>query len=215
MFKSRPFFTKADYLPDVVLNLDDFAQNPANNCIADLMDLKIKYPKLKVTLFAIPFFQGHDNSPFFHMIKEKFGDWIELAIHGWKHENSMECAHWNHHTAYRLLFKAYEMGCFVKGFKAPGWQISREAYQALDELGFWVADQTSSEYTEKGVLNVDRRPPTLKVYSVEHQWIVHGHTWDVNNLDPPYRNGIRQIVEEHGVPWDTNSNFHFISEVIL
>jgi hypothetical protein len=210
---SVPFFTKSDNLQDVVLDLDDFAQEPGNNCLADLMDLKIKYPKLKVTLFAIPYYQGKDNSPFFHMVKEKFGDWIEMAIHGWKHE-PVECKEWNHHTAYRLAKKSYDMGCFVKGFKAPGWQISRETYQALHELGFWIADHNTSEYTEKGVPNSERRPKDMKVYSVDHPWIVHGHTWDVNNLDPPYRNGIRQIVEEHGVPWNKDSNFHFISEVV-
>lgn len=211
---SVPFFTKAEYLPDVVLDLDDFAQNPSNNCLADLMDLKLKYPKFKVTLFAIPYFQSKDNSEFYKWVLEKFGDWIELAIHGWKHETPAECKEWNYNTAFRLLKRADEMGCFVKGFKAPGWQISRETYKALDDLGFWIADHNTSEYTEKGVLNKDRRPETLKVYSVDHPWIVHGHTWDVNNLDPPYRNGIRQIVEEHGVPWDEKSNFHFISEVL-
>ena len=50
-----PFFTKSEHLSDVVLDLDDFAQEPGNNCLNYLMDLKIKYPKFKVTLFAIPF----------------------------------------------------------------------------------------------------------------------------------------------------------------
>ena len=38
----KPEFTKAEYLPDVVLDLDDFAQNPGNNCINYLMDQKLK-----------------------------------------------------------------------------------------------------------------------------------------------------------------------------
>lgn len=215
---SRVFFTKADYLLDVVLDLDDFAENEGNSkeCLELLIKQKEQYPNLKVTLFAIPFYQDKDNTPFFRQTVEKYGDWMQLAIHGWTHETPTECREWNFEEALAKISKAWMMGrgCFVKGFKAPGWQISRDTYKALETLKFWVADHTTSAYTEPGVLNADRRPANLKVYSVDHPWIVHGHTWDLNNPDPAYNNGIRQIIEEHGVPWDVNSRFYFISEVV-
>ena len=210
----KPEFTKFEYLADVVWDLDDFAQNPGNNCINYLMDQKLKFPNLKVTLFAIPFYENHSHKEFYDWINRTFGDWIQLAVHGWTHDTPRECAEWDYETAKKYITQAYAMGCFVKGFKAPGWQISRDTYRVLDELNFWVADHTVSAYTEPGILNKDRRPPTLKAYTVEHPWMCHGHTWDITNDNPAYRNGIRQIIEEHGVPWDTNTKFHFIEEVV-
>jgi hypothetical protein len=207
-----PFFTKSEYLPDVVMDLDDLAQNPGNNCINFLMDLKIKYPKFKVTLFAIPYYQDKDNSQFFHMIKNAFGDWIDLAIHGWNHATPTECQHWTYDEAKDKIIRAYAMGCFSKVFKAPGWQISRDTYKVLDELGFIVADHTVSAYTEPGVLNSERRPASLKAYTVEHPWIIHGHTWNLNNSDPTANNGIEQLIEM-GLPFDEKSNFHFIKDL--
>lgn len=212
-----PFFTSADTLPmkDVVLDLDDFAENPGNSreALELLIKEKKKFPKLKVTLFAIPFYQDKDNSPYFKEVLKEHGDWIEMAVHGWHHETPTECINWTYDEAKEKIQKALDMGCFVKGFKAPGWQISRETYRAVRDLGLWISDHTISAYTEKGVLNVDRRPADIKLYSVEHPWIIHGHTWDLTNPDPRYRNGIRQILEEHDQMWDENTNFHFISEV--
>lgn len=208
----KPMFTKSDYLADVVMDLDDFAENPGNNCIAHLLPLKVKYPKLKVTLFAIPFYQGKSNAPFFHMIRKAFGTWIDLAIHGWHHETPIECQHWTYEEAKEKITKAYDMNCFSKVFKAPGWQISRDTYKVLDELGFIVADHMSSEYTEPGVPNSERRPATLKAYTVDHPWIFHGHTWNLNNPDPTYNNGIEQLIEM-GLPFDENSRFHFIKDL--
>ena len=57
----KPEFTKSEYLPDVVWDLDDFAQNPGNNCLNYLMDQKLKFPNLKVTLFAIPFYETKND----------------------------------------------------------------------------------------------------------------------------------------------------------
>ena len=215
---SRVFFTKADYLPNVVLDLDDFAENPGNSkeCLELLIKQKEKFPNFKVNLFSIPFYENKDNTPFFRSIVEKYGDWIQLAIHGWHHETPTECKDWTKEEALDKISKSMWMGkgCFVKGFKAPGWQISRGTYEALDILGFWVADHSVSAYTEPGIPNSERRPVGLRAYTVDHPWMVHGHTWDLNNPDPAYNNGIRQIIEEHGVPWDDKSTFNFISEVV-
>lgn len=207
-------FQKADHLDDVVLDLDDFAMNPENSgpCMYHLREMKRKYPNFKVTLFAIPFYGGVDNTAFFKEVTKEW-PWVQMAIHGWDHATSMECAEWKYEEAEEKILKAYDTGAFVKVFKAPGWQISRETYMALYKHGFTVADHNESVYVEKGILNKDRRPSSLKAYTVDHPWMVHGHTWDMSNPDPIYRNGIRQIIEEHGVPWDENTNFHFITEV--
>ncbi len=212
----KPFFTKEEYLPDVVLDLDDLAENPGNSqeALELLIKQKEKFPRFKVTLFAIPFYQDKDNSPFYKKVINKYGDWIQLAIHGWKHDTSMEWSKIDYKTARKYLEDSLAMGCFVKGFKAPGWQMSRDAYKAVYNHGLWIADHVVSQYTEKDIPNEERRPEDMRVYSVDHPWIVHGHTWDVTNPDPRYQNGIRQMIEDHGVVWDEKSKFHFISEVV-
>jgi hypothetical protein len=103
-------------------------------------------------------------------------------------------------------------GVFPRYLKLLVGRLVEIAYKVLDELGFIVADHTVSAYTEPGVLNSERRPASLKAYTVEHPWIIHGHTWNLNNSDPTANNGIEQLIEM-GLPFDEKSNFHFIKDL--
>ena len=190
----------------VIFDLDDFAEQPERNCLPQLIELKQQYPKLKVTLFSIPFYGGKDQSTFFTMVKKVYADWIQLAIHGWDHHSNFECSKWSYEEAYHRIMEAREIGCFIDGFKAPGWQISRETYWTLLDFGFWVADHKTSAYTEPGVLNKHRRPIDLKTYEINHSYMVHGHTWDCEG------NGINDII--NNVPWDDDTDFYFINELM-
>jgi len=153
-----------------------------------------------------------------------YRDWIDLCVHGWKHDDNFEVQKWDEYKANLYLQRAEDMGAFSKVFKAPGWQITfpqpynenpdpgkpvnsdpQLVYRVLQKRGYIVADQ---DY------NKEKWPKDLKVYSVSHPWCVHGHTWDINMADPMSRNGMRQYEEERGVPWDKYSNFHFIKDVI-
>ena len=197
-----PIFTKQDKLENVVLDLDDFCAKPTNDCLNYLLWIKWKYPQFKVTLFAIPFYENETQEYFFREVV-KF-DWIQLAVHGWHHSTPRECEKWDYNTAKILIEKAEAMGVFKKIFKAPGWQISDDTYKVLLEKNYIVADHNYNE---------ERRPKELRAYTVDHPWLVHGHTWDIDHPDPNYRNGIRQIIEEHGVPWNMDSKFYFISDL--
>lgn len=192
-------------MENVIFDLDDLAMQPERNCLEDLVLLKHEYPKLKVTLFAIPYYGGVDQSVFFHQIVDNFGDWIELAVHGWDHHSNFECSQWDYKTATDKIREALEMNCFVPGFKAPGWQISRDTYMACKNLGVWVADHKVSAYTES-VPNSQRRPSKLKYYEIDHPWMVHGHTWECEG------NGLETIMKN--VPWNQDTEFHFISDYI-
>lgn len=122
-----------------------------------LKELRLDF---KATLFAIP---GLSDDTFW----DAHPDWIELAVHGWKHPDPYECVDWT----YERMVQAIESkpDRFVGGFKAPGWQISDACYQALLDHGWWVADQ----HLEDG-----RRPAGLEVYFFEDgNW--HGHTHNV------------------------------------
>lgn len=195
---------------DVIFDSDDFAMQPERNCMRELLYLKERFPNFKVTLFAIPCYEQYNQDRFFQMIHEKYGDWIQLAMHGFKHDSNFECKEWDSVTA-KTTIKQFDGPCFVKGFKAPGWQISRATYQACLDLGFWVADHKESAYTEPGVPNSERRPKGLKVYEIDHPWMIHTHTWNCVG------NGLPEMIEKwenEGFPFDQNTRFHFIDDWI-
>jgi hypothetical protein len=197
-------------MPHVIFDLDDFALPAERNCLPELLKLKEKFPNLKVTLFAIPFYEDKTQNLFFNRVVDKYGDWIELGVHGYYHDSNFECKEWGYDEALKKIEKAYNFGCFRKLFKAPGWQISRDTYSACKKLDFIVADHKESVYTEPGVPNSERRPKYLSVYEIDHPWMVHGHTWNCVG------NGIYELVErweKEGYPWDENTQFKFITEL--
>ena len=174
-------------MDNVILDLDDFAENKENSeeCLQLLLEQKSKFPNLKVTLFAIPYYLNKDNSTFFHSIKY---DWIQFAIHGFYHHLN-ECTLWDYNTALQNIQTAYNMGCFVKGFKAPNYRINKGTIEALNDLGFWV-DELEKE--------------SKRSYN-NHPWRVHGHTWNAWN-------GIKQVIERN--LWNENTKFHFINDIM-
>jgi len=194
---------------DAVVDFDDHQMTLNNGRVGDLslaylFYLKHLFPKFKATLFAIP----ARCSP--HILKEinKLG-WIELAVHGWEHNDNYECSKWTKEECLMNLSKVETQfgDIFVKGFKAPGWQISDGCYEALLQAGYWVADH---------VYNDNRRPKELPVYKLDHPWCIHGHTWDIQGVPLDQQNGIRQMIEERGLceKLTQETNFHFISEII-
>ena len=86
---------------------------------------------------------------------------------------------------------------FVKGFKAPGWQISNDIYEWLHDNDYWVADQENND---------DRRPSELKVYKVGENSI-HTHTWDCVG------NGVYELSEDIFKRIKGVKEFRFVSEV--
>ena len=201
--KTKPEFTKQDLFSDVIVDFDDFYDDYNRNALNYLFWIKAKYPKFKCTLFAIP---GKMSREFINLIKPL--DWLQFAIHGWQHETNFEVRDWSNYQCNLYLDKAMEMDIFVKGFKAPGWEMTDIMRSVLEERGFWLAEHHKNhELTAKNF-------PHLKMYCVCHEWCMHGHCWEMPTEDPLYRNGIRQFIEEHGLPFDQNTNFHWISEII-
>ncbi len=197
-------------MENVIFDSDDFAMQPDRNCMRELLHIKEKFPNFKTTLFAVPAYEGFNQSQFFRMIIEKYGDWIQLAMHGFCHSSNFECSKWDYNTAKTTIRQFSDMFS-VQGFKAPGWQISRETYKACLDLDFWVADHKESAYTEPGVPNSERRPEGLKVYEIDHPWMLHTHTWNCVG------NGLPEMIEKwekDGYPFDKSTKFHFIDDWI-
>ena len=187
-----------------VFDFDDFGCNhiisdlcQTRDCREELRMLKDITPAFKVTLLTVPeemtmemLAWSADNQ-----------DWVELAIHGFTHNSNWECEKMtyeefadNMRGIYNQLIKAF----FVKGFKAPGWQISDDIYKWLLEHDWWVADQP---------YNDGRRPKDLAVYKVGEN-SVHLHTWNCMG------NGIQETLPQLKEIVKNEKEFKFVSEVV-
>jgi hypothetical protein len=204
----------------MVFDWDDFGANhiispqcQSHDCRARLYQLKEINPKFKATLFAIP---GEMTEELLHWCDMNY-EWIELAVHGFFHTSNYECEKISLEDFNFFMEKFEEPidDCFKKIFRAPGWQISDDAYQWLLDNEWVVADQT---------YNTHRRPPALKAYlyddaskefmtySPEKGAIrvraYHGHTWDVG------WNGIYEDAEVVDTLVRDTKDFKFVSEVM-
>jgi hypothetical protein len=218
-----------------IVEADDFQDRYDRNGLNFLFYWKTKYPKFKITLFTIP----DRTSPELLSLIFPHKDWIELAVHGFNHESNYECYGWSYQKTKALLERVEKRkvdpvgkGIFFpiykKIFKAPGWTIThgyngypvkednvsdtnrpifedpQGVYRALIDMNFIIFDRH---------YNVPARPPGLKIICVDCQPdLVHMHTWDMETGDKNGQNGFRQVEEEHGVPWDRDTEFKFVSE---
>lgn len=220
-----------------IVESDDFQDKYDRNGLEMLFYWKAKYPKFKITLFTIP---GKTSKGFRQLIS-RHSDWIEIAVHGWDHDSNFECWEWDYEKTKALMHRTYKMmgehdGSFYKKiFKAPGWTITGEAikneegkvvggkysgyapddslpvsadkqavYKALRDMNFIVLDRHYDQ---------DARPEGLNCVCVDcNPDIVHMHTWNMTSGDLVGKNGFRQVEELHGVPWDQDTEFKFLSE---
>lgn len=207
-----------------IVEADDFQDRWDRNGLNILFYWKTKYPKFKITLFTIPDRTGKEMRD----LVSRHSDWIEIAVHGFNHESNFECYSWDYDKTKALMHRTYKMTdehetpLYEKIFKAPGWTITHGhngypagehlpiykdpqcVYNALKDMNFLVFDRH---------YNKPARPVDLNVVCVDcNPDIVHMHTWDMETGDKNGRNGFRQVEEEHGVPWDRDTEFKFVSE---
>lgn len=187
----------------MIFDSDDFGANhiisdqtQSHDC-RDVLD-KLHFANLgfKATLFAIP------AEMTFELLEwcRANNSWIQLAVHGFFHQSNYECAEMTKEQ-FAEFFKPFEYMVdeyFVKGFKAPGWQISDGCYEWLLENGYWVADQA---------YNNDRRPKDLPVYLIGDN-SVHTHTWDCVG------NGVYELYDDLEAKVKAATEFKFVSEVL-
>lgn len=165
-----------------------------------LVDVKSRFPKFKITLFAIP----TKCSP---ALIKKYDelDWVELAVHGYTHDPNTEFQNATYEeTDMKMLAGFVKLGArAVKLFKAPGWQISDPTLQWLKDNDWAVMDQ---------YYNNERRPEGLKtlVYADNPKEdggafnVLHTHTWDCCDND------IHKMLQHP--PFDAETEFLFVSE---
>lgn len=175
----------------MVFDWDD--HHPGNDAMPRLRVLKELRPDFKATLFTIPALSPDgwvDAHP----------DWVELWPHGYFHGDPPvdggECKNWTYRRtqAYIRLMES-RTSRWVRGTKAPGWQISDDAYSAFADAGWLIADQHLE----------DRRRPPMWVYFYEDGHF-HGHVQNCcgNGLQETWEY-VRALVRE-------TREFQFASE---
>ncbi len=205
-----------------IVEADDFQDKYDRNGLEMLFYWKAKFPNFKISLFTIP---GKISDEMLALVA-KHNDWIELLVHGFDHDSNFECWSWDYDKTTALMLRARKREGFMNCFKAPGWTITGDesgkgcgyplqpqnrlhadnqaVYKALRDLDFVIFDRH---------YNVDFRPEDAKVVCVDcNPDIVHMHTWDMETGDLAGKNGFRQVEELHGVPWDKDTEFKFVSE---
>jgi hypothetical protein len=201
----------------LVVDFDDFGadhiisdQCQSHDCRVKLDQLHYANANFKVTLFTI---LGEVTAELAQWCKANSG-WVELAVHGFYHGSNYECEKMTYEEfdEHMQFFSGLIEDYFVKGFKAPGWQISDDAYRWLNDNGWWVADQA---------YNNSRRPESLPAYINSDgtfythtaagdsltipAW--HGHTWNCVG------NGIYETYEQVEQLIKSTTNFKTISEL--
>lgn len=202
-----------------IVEADDFQDKYDRNGLEMLFYWKAKYPKFKITLFTIP----NKTSYELRKLLDPHRNWIELAVHGWDHDSNYECWNWDYEKTQALMNRLdFSAGDYIKVFKAPGWTITDKysgynadetlpihndpqgVYRALQDMDFIIFDRGYDK---------PARPEGAKIVCVDcNPDIVHMHTWDMITGDLAGKNGLRQVEELHGVPWDSNTTFKFVSE---
>lgn len=178
-----------------VLDFDDLCDG--NDHWDILQRLKEKNPAVKATLFAIPTRCSDALYRKFDAAK----DWIELAIHGWRHARH-ECLAWtSEETVDKLGAACTIYPGFAKVFKAPNWETCDELYQGCNEAGVAIADH---------IRNIEILPAGVKHYIYNLRLRndayrrVHGH------LQPWAGTGLEEAFTTYA---QLAGPFAFVSEV--
>lgn len=182
-------------LSECVFDLDDWWNG--NTCWDELYLLKDRFPQLKVNLFAAP---GRCDVNLMARVHDT--DWAKLCVHGWMHSSNTECRTWTREMAEWVLDSV--PFAFSRVFRAPGWQLGEPTRDALMERGWIICDHRDN----KGRYEYDR------VYWSHDSRMVHGHVQAINHQDPQYRNGLHQLITERGLPWDADTRFRFIEDIV-
>lgn len=191
----------------ICFDSDDFGANhvisdmcQSHDCRDVLDQLHIINPNFKATLFAIP---GEMTQELLNWCDAN-RSWIELAFHGFYHSSNYECEKIGYEDFDDLMTDFGEMidTYFVHGFKAPGWQISDEAFEWLYDHDWWVADQAYNNY---------RRPKKLNAYIIGENpdvTSIHTHTWNCVG------NGVYELYDQLVEQTKDETEFRFVSEVV-
>lgn len=204
----------------VVIDMDDFGCNrvlsdqcQSHDCRDKLDEFHYVNSNFKVTLFAIPAQMTYELAEWC----KANSSWVELAVHGIFHNSNYECEKLTYEEFDKLIKPLLGMieDYFVKGFKAPGWQISDGIYQWLVEHNWWVADKSYNNSKRpidlSAYVNYDGNDMRVHKGSQVSDLILasHHHTWDVG------WNGVYEQSDEIKDLIVGKDSFSFVSEILV
>ena len=179
----------------MIVDFDDYCEgNDRLDLLERLHDANLDF---RCTLFAIP---GRGSDEFWASTP----DWCELAVHGWIHDTSRECAWWTRSQIEMVLQYPAVQDYFTAGWKSPGWQSSPDVYGALAERGWWIAEHWENEAKLPAGLRRHVIQPTYR--ETLHHW--HGHIGDSCG------NGIAETFDELLERVEQAESFELVSEVV-
>lgn len=202
----------------LVIDMDDMGADriisdmcQSHDCRDKLDEFHYANPNFKATLFAIPAQMTYELAEWCYANQQ----WIQLAVHGIRHSSNYECEKMTYEEFDEAIKPLQTMldTYFVKGFKAPGWQISDGIYKWLVEHDWWVADQS---------YNNQIRPKDLPAYINDNGYFstsnslegypnfngLHYHTWDCVG------NGVYELSDQIKQDIQGEEEFKFISELL-
>lgn len=198
-----------------VIDLDDFGSiNPGYDL---LLKLREHFPDFKATLFTVPFSLKYfyKSAPIEKLkiwgknVTEQ-SDWLEIAPHGFAHLRGEWLVTDKKQINIQLdamenLFGQIGIK-FIKVFKAPFWEYTKEVEEVLMERGYTLAINRNKPIVRTNI------PTYVWNWSIEkpipgyHTIKGHGHMWGTDNgLNKCYPNLLH-------IP--QNSKFLFISEFL-
>jgi hypothetical protein len=165
----------------IIFNLDDFCEEYMTREKWDLLfELNRMSPELKITMFTIPLKNTHHWLAF---VKEKYGEWIKMALHGTDHkESDTFFEDYDAQVAMNLFNPAY----YIKGFKAPKWRLGKPAYDYFRKYGFWVATNKTNDFVKPDDdlnFKYDEGKEIIKdmLYETPDSFRLHGHITQAPN----------------------------------
>jgi len=185
-----------------------------------LLKLKEHYPKLKVSLFWIPYdHETESNSVLMinfgsrlKMLKEN-QDWIEIIPHGLTHsypefEKADREATLESLRAIETILETQGIK-YVKGFKAPNWLWNEDVISVLDEKGWFGAVNPNHADMLKTKKYYEYTDTIYDEFWKEEKdfYGLHGHM-----TFPEYNNLEGCMVNLMKIPRD--AEFVFVSEVV-
>jgi hypothetical protein len=183
-------------MKDIIVSYDDIFLN--HDRLSDFEKVKKEIPDFKVTFFVIMY--DFNTIEYINSLKK---DWIELVYHANEHRG--DWLKWTKEEAKENILKCQEYD-FIKGFKAPGWKLTRPIVEALNELDYWAC--------------ICGTEPILKEIKPKRGWItknlgfseygeyseLYGHIQE-DKFEVPLKQMINFYKNKGG-------NFKFISEMI-
>jgi len=176
----------------------------------DLLDkLKEHFPKLKVTLFWIPWDFEYETSKFriqreelLERIKANL-DWIQLVPHGLMHieKEFLNVDRQLMKDSLKAIDEAMKKDGlpYEKGFKAPYWLWNQSVVDVLDEKGWWGAtdrNQPQMLKTKKNYIYTHSiEEPFYLSNSDELALHAHMRAPSINNIEDQFLNLIKMDPE--------------------